>query len=439
VGPFRTATAAAVIALLLALPACSVGESGASTTKTIRLGVDLPLTGAESRAGATTLNGVRFYVQRHPMLDGFNIALDARDDAGGATRDTSRSVLNVQALIADPQVLAVIGPFDSNVARAQIPIANRAHLAMVSPATSSRCLTKEPFLPAVLNPMRMAIPCKAAGLPSPGELRPTGINNYFRLSTTDDLQGPAAADYASKRLHLRRMAVISDGEAYGQALASGFRARFNKLGGSVVVHQDILPPKTLDLTAFLQLAKNDGAQGVYFGGTSANGACAVRSQMASVFGAATAGPMLGGDGIALDPTCVRDAGASASGIYATVPAPDAEQIDSAQPIVAAFKKQFGRPGDYGPYTIAAYDATGVVYDAIDRAIKAAGGNMPARDSIVAELAATTGYSGSTGRFGFDAAGDTTLRLLSIFQPGASDPLTGWTWVDTIDYSAAPPY
>jgi branched-chain amino acid transport system substrate-binding protein len=439
VGPFRTGTAPAVIALLLALPACSVGESGASTAKTIRLGVDLPLTGAESRAGATTLNGVRFYVQRHPTLDGFNIALDARDDPGGTTRDTSRSVLNVQALIADPQVLAVIGPFDSNVARAQIPIANRAHLALVSPATSSRCLTKEPFLPAVLNPMRTAIPCKAAGLPSPGELRPTGINNYFRLSTTDDLQGPAAADYASKRLHLRRMAVLSDGEAYGQALASGFRARFNKLGGSVVVHQDILSSKTLDLTAFLQLAKNDGAQGVYFGGAAANGACAVRSQMASVFGAGTAAPMLGGDGIALDPACVRDAGASASGIYATVPAPDAEQIDSSQPIVAAFKKQFGRPGDYGPYTIAAYDATGVVYDAMDRAIKAAGGNMPARDSIVAELAATTGYSGSTGRFGFDAAGDTTLRLLSIFQPGAADPLTGWTWVDTIDYSAAPPY
>ena len=430
---------AAGVALLLALPACSIGETGASTAKTIRLAVDVPLTGAEGRAGMTTLNGIRFFVQRHPTLDGFNIAIDARDDPGGATRDTSRGVQNVQALIADPQVLAMIGPFDSSVARAQIPIANSAHLALVSPTTSSRCLTKEPFLPAALNPMRTAIPCKAAGVPSPSELRPTGINNYFRLAATDELQGPAAADYARNQLHLMRVAVLSDREAYGQALAYSFTARFNKLGGSVVVHQDIVPSKTLDLTAFLQRAKNDGAQGLYFGGTSANGACAMRSQMASVFDAGTAAPMLGGDGIALDPTCVRDSGANASGIYATVPAADAERIDSAQPIVAAFKRQYGRPGDYGPYTIAAYDATGVVYDALDRAIKAAGGNMPARDSIIAELAATTGYSGSTGRFGFDAAGDTTLRLLSIFEPGARDPLSSWTWVDTVDYSAVPPY
>jgi ABC-type branched-subunit amino acid transport system substrate-binding protein len=149
--------------------------------------------------------------------------------------------------------------------------------------------------------------------------------------------------------------------------------------------------------------------------------------------------MLGGDGIALDPTCVRDAGTNAAGIFATVPSADAERINTAKPVIAAFRHQFGRPGDFGPYTIAAYDATGVVYDAIDRAIKAAGGNMPARDSIVAELAATKTFSGATGTFGFDVTGDTTSRLLSIFTPTSSNPRAGWTWVDTVDYTTAPPY
>src|ERR1700687_1804320 len=198
--------AAACITFLAGLPACT-GQTSAATAKTIKIAVDLPLTGIEARAGMTTLNGVSFFVGRHPTLDGFNIVVDARDDPAGAT--PSRGVKNLEAIIADPQVLAMIGPFDEDVARAQIPLANRAHLPLVSVTTSSRCLTKEPFLPASLNPMRTTISCKAAGLPSPAEPRPTGVNNYFRLSPTDDLQGPAAADYAAKRLHLNRFAVLS--------------------------------------------------------------------------------------------------------------------------------------------------------------------------------------------------------------------------------------
>jgi branched-chain amino acid transport system substrate-binding protein len=434
-----TASAVACGALLLALPACSGDTTGATPDRTITLGVDLPLTGVEGRAGRSTLNGVRFFVQRHPVLDGFTIILDPRDDPASAARDTAPGLKNLESLIAQPRVLAIIGPFDSNVARAQIPVANRAHLALVSPGTSSRCLTKEPFMPAALNPARTLITCRAAGLPSPAELRPTGINNFFRLSTTDELQGPAAADYATRQLHLQRVAVLTDGEAYGQGLADSFMARFNHLGGTVVAHADLDPSKTIDATAFMQAAKNDRAQGVYFGGTSSNHACVLRSQMASVFGADAAAPLLGGDGIALDPACLGDAGATAAGIYATVPGADAEHIDSAAPVIAAFRSQFGRPEDFGPGTVPAYDATGVVYDALDRAIKASAGNMPARDSVVAELAATRAYSGATGVFGFDPAGDTTLRLLSIFRPAGPDLDAGWNWLATVDYSAALPY
>lgn len=438
VRPFLRALAVTTIACLAgALTACSSGDTGASATTTIAIGADLPLTGVEGAAGLSTLNGVRFFVHGHPMLDGFNIAVDARDDPFSATRDTARGVTNVQAFIAQPEVLAVIGPFDANVARAQIPIANRAHLALVSPGTSSRCLTKVPFLPSALNPARTEITCKMAGLPSPSELRPAGVNNFFRLSTTDDLQGPAAADYASKQLHLLRMAVLTDGEAYGQALADGFMATFNRLGGVVVSHQDLDLTQALNATPFLRGAKNDGAQGVYFGGTSSHHACALLTQMAGVLGPDA--PLLGGDGIALDPTCIADAGAGATSIYATVPAADAERIDSARRVIAAFKAEYGRPTDFGPYTVAAYDATAVIYDALDRAIKAAGGKTPARDSVVTELAATTAFSGATGKFGFDPQGDTTLRIVSIFRPVSSDPDAGWTWAATQDYSAVLPY
>ena len=427
------------MAFLLAATACSGGGAAAVTVKTITIGVDLPLTGAAQRAGVSTLNGIRFFVQRHPTLDGFTIAVDARDDAGATSRDPSRGAANLQAFIANPQVLAMIGPFDSNIARAQIPVANRAHLAMVSPATSSRCLTKEPFLPAGLNPLRAAIACKAAGLPSPADLRPTKVNNYFRLSTTDDLQGAAAADFASKELHLHRVALVSDNEVYGQGLADSFSARFNRLGGTVVASQEIDPAKPLDLTSFLAKAKQGGAQGLYYGGTSATGGCVVRAQMVGIFGAGEATPFFGGDGIALDPSCIRDAGGNAAGIYATVPTIDAEQIASARPVIQAFKAAFGRSRDFGPFTMSAYDATGALYEALDRAIKGARGNRPFRDEVVTALGSTTAFQGVTGIFGFDTDGDTTLRMVSIYKPIASSPRMLWSWVETVDYSAALPY
>jgi branched-chain amino acid transport system substrate-binding protein len=430
---------AACLLLLLAGPACSGATSHAAPPKTITIGVDLPLTGNEKRAGLTTLNGINFFVHSHQTLDGFTIVVDARDDASVTAQDTSRAVQNLNAFVANPNVLAMIGPFDSNFARAEIPVANLAHLAMVSPTTSSRCLTKEPFLPLALNPARTAIGCKVAGLPGPADLRPSGPNNYFRLSTTDELQGPAAADYASSHLHLLRFAVLSDREAYGQGLAQSFSSRLTKLGGTVVDRQELDLSNTAGVTAFLQRAKQDRAQALYFGGTSANGGCASRSEMAGLFPPGDATPFFGGDGIALDPACVRDAGSNVTGIYATVPSIDAERLDSAQPVLAAFKTEFGRPRDFGPFTLAAYDATGVVYDALDRAIKASGGGIPARGDIVTQLASTTRFQGATGTFGFDSAGDTTLRVVSIFKPSASKPMNSWSWVDTVDYSATLPY
>jgi branched-chain amino acid transport system substrate-binding protein len=429
----------ATAACLLFTIGCTHGARAPNPATTIKIGVDLPLTGPEAAAAVPTLNGVLFYVKRHPKLDGFTVVVVARDDAAGGQPSPPLGVEDVHAFVADAHMLAMVGPFDSSVARSEIPIANQGQLAMVSPAGGNRCLTKEPFLPAALNPARVAITCAAAGVPTPSALRPVSPNNYFRLSTTDDLQGPAAADYAFGTLHLLRVAVISDDEAYGQALAAGFRARFNRLGGSIVSHVDYSPSGGVDLTSFMEKAKQDGARGIYFGGAAANKGCVLRAQMASVFGAGAAAPMLGGDGIAEDPACIRDAGANSVGIFATVPAVDPDQANSAQPVIAAFKASYKNASDYGAYTIAAYDAAGVLYDALDRAIKGNAGKLPARSQVLTQVASTTAYQGAMGMFGFDTAGDTTLRVVSIFEPAGSDPAAPWKWIRTIDYSGALPY
>jgi len=435
IGRSRALAVSVGAAVLLSVCACS----GGTPPKVIKIGVDLPLAGADGRAGMPVLNGAQFYFDRNPTVDGFTIQLVTRDDTVDGTDDPSQGAGNLKALAADPLVLGVIGPFDSRVARKTIPIANSAHLAMVSPTVSSPCLTKEPYLPAGLSPSRTAVSCTAVGFPTPAQLRPAGTNNFFRLATTDDLQGPAAADFTYKNLQLRRMAVISDHEAYGQALAAGFTTRFENDGGSVVAIVDFDPNRSTDLKAFLRAAKADGAQAIYFGGVTRNHGCVIRAQMASVFTVGEPVPYIGGDGIAQDPDCVRHAGANAVGIYATVPAAIPDTIASAQPVITAFKARHHSAADFGAYTIAAYDSAGVLYAAIDSAIKAAGGKLPTRDAVVAQLAATSSFSGATGTFGFDPAGDTTNRLVTVFESRSADPSLPWAFIIAVDYSATLPY
>jgi branched-chain amino acid transport system substrate-binding protein len=405
----------------------------------LRIGVDLPILGREARAAVPALNGVRFFVQTHPNLDGFSVQLVVTaDDSAGGLPSPGRGVKNVQSFIADPTVLAMIGPFDAVVARKEIPIANAAGLAMISPATSNPCLTRDVFMPAKLNPARTEIACRSAGLPSAAELRPAHTNNFFRLTTTDDLQGAAAADFVFNKLHLLRVAAISDHEAYGQGLVDAFLARMTSVGGTAAGRLDIDPARP-DAADFLARMKDEGVQAIYYGGSTPGGGCAIRSQMKGLFPAAESTPFLGGDGIAQDPGCVTAAGDNSAGIFATVPIVDAATRPSAASTIRGFKAAFGSTSDFGPYTIVAYDAAAILYAALDHAIRNAGGQLPERDTVTSALARTSGLAGATGNLGFDAAGDTTNRVVSIFETTGRDPRTPWKLVDTVDYSARLPY
>lgn len=429
----RVGSLAVVVAVALA-SGCAGGASAGQPRNVIRIGVDLPLSGAEAPAAAPALYGIKFYVQTHPTVHGFTVQLRSADDEG----QPALGAANVRAFLTDPHLLAMLGPYDASVARLEIPVANDAGLAMVSPATSNPCLTRDVFTPARLNPSRVPITCKQAGLPAATELRPSRTNNFFRLTTTDDLQGAAAADYAFRKLRILRAAVISDHEAYGQGLAYAFTARFTSLGGTVTGQLE-LDPKSPTAVAFLKSAKSYGAQAIYYGGGTGAGGCAVRAEMATIFEPREAAPLLGGDGIAEDPACVTAAGQNSAGMFATVPIVDADSRPGAAPTIRSFKAAFGSTADYGPYTIVAYDATAVLYSALDRAIQGAGGTLPDRRDVTAKVAITDGLAGATGTLGFDAAGDTVNRVVSLFEATSSNPRAPWKVVDAVDYSAKLPY
>jgi len=401
----------------VALAACGTSGGGTANKGTIKIGVDLPESGAEASDGIPTLNGVKYAVQTQTTVEGFTIKVSNLDDAVSGVHDPQKGAQNMQQFVSDSAVLGVVGPFNSNVARAEI-----------SPANTNQCLTKNIYIPTTLGAPK-DITCKDAGILAPADLRPTGINNYFRVATTDDLQGPAMADFAVDTLKVTKLGVASDNEVYGKGIADTFTAEFKNKGGTVVKRSDFDTKSTNDFRGFLQSSKGLGAQGIYFGGTDSNKGCVVRSQASGIF--TTDSPYMGGDGLQTS-QCLKDAGQMASGIYAAVAAPNAEQIPESASIISGFKKAFPNKDDFGAYSMPAYDCAKILIAAIQRAIKANGGNMPTREQVRAEVAKTSGFVGALGSTSFDANGDTSQKIISIYQATGSP--VDWKWVKQINYA-----
>jgi ABC-type branched-subunit amino acid transport system substrate-binding protein len=118
---------------------------------------------------------------------------------------------------------------------------------------------------------------------------------------------------------------------------------------------------------------------------------------------------------------------------------DADSRAGAAATIRDFKSTFGTTAAYGPYTIVAYDATAVLYAAIEQAVRDSAGGRPYRTAVTAAVAKTAGLAGATGTLGFDPAGDTTNRVVSLFEATGSDPRAPWKLVEAVDYSAKLPY
>src|SRR5205814_8133489 len=87
---------AAAGAIVLA-SACASSTPPAPGAPTLRIGVDLPISGGEARAAVPALNGIRFFVQTHPTLDGYNVALVLADDASSGIPKPSLGAANVRS------------------------------------------------------------------------------------------------------------------------------------------------------------------------------------------------------------------------------------------------------------------------------------------------------------------------------------------------------
>jgi branched-chain amino acid transport system substrate-binding protein len=417
--------AAVPVAALLVLAACQPGGQasgsggGGDTSKgTIKIGVDLPLSGGEAPNGQPTLNGVKLAVKEAGgAVAGYAIEIAERDDAVNGVHNPDQGAQNATELASDEAVVAIVGPYNSNVGAAMIPVTAEAGLLQCSPANTNPGLTKPEF--------------------GADDLRGGNDPSYIRMATTDDLQGPAMAEYAFTTKGIQSVFIIDDTETYGDGIADTFEAHFEELGGTVTGRQGVPNPDgTADYTSILTAAQADNPEGVFFGGVTTTGAARVRAQMADV-GMGDL-PYFGGDGLVdgngeTDGSFVNIAGEAAANSFASVAAP--HDIPDPDAFNNAYQAEYG--ASPGPYSAPAYACTQVVLAAIEAAAASATDMASLRSGVRDAVFENTGteYDTVLGPVSFDENGDTSQHIMSFYGVDlAAEGGGNWVFDSQDDFS-----
>lgn len=363
----RRRAALAALALLL-LTACSVGPPAPSRA-TVDIVVDLPLTGPQAAAGAAALDQVRWVVDNSfgGRVEGLPVKVHFIDDSPAGRRDPVSAAHELARELALPSLLGLVGPLDSDVAAAEIPVAASQRLAMVSPSASNACLTKP--LP------------ECDGLSR--RLRPSGPPSFFRVAPADDGEAAALVRFATRDLHSLSFALGSDGQAYGTVLRGRFNSVLTRQHANIAYSADLDPNSATAVDAFLAAARLAGADTVLFAGRAEGGACKIAPRLAAGLGAGAV--MLGGGGLATS-SCETDAGTAAPSVYT---------VREGSPEAAGLAAQ-------------------VLLEAIRTAIKQQGGNLPGREQV--RLAVSQGRV-----VAFDAQGDAVSGSFTVLRGQAPAP------------------
>jgi branched-chain amino acid transport system substrate-binding protein len=423
--PAATATAAAATptaAAATATPATGTEPPPASgpvgTITEVKIGVDLPLSGGEVANGKPTEQGIELAVaQWNDAANGhsYTVSTNVQDDALNGVHDPQTGANNAQTLTADEMVVGMVGPFNSNVARAIIPVTNEFGLAQCSPSNTGVDLTKEgseQYRPA--NPDQ---------------------RNYFRVATPDDIQGPAGAQFAYNDLSKTTALVIDDTEAFGVGVANSFTDEFEGLGGTTLPRVSNDFDTNQSFAAILTTAQGQGDfDVVYFGGTQVTGGGQLRKDMGS------AGlldiPLVGPDGIA-DLGDFGGEGAfltlagqeNGHNVYGTVAG--IHDIPDPEAFAAAYSEMFNGE-DPGAYSALAYACTQVLLQAIDSNIASAESLGALRDAVRTSIFAGDTWDTVLGTINFDPNGDSSQKFISFYK--TLDDGSAWEFVKQQDFA-----
>lgn len=366
-----------------------LGGKAFAADEIYKVGITLPLTGADASAAKLILNAVLLGINTANAtgaLKGVKLEALVLNNATSTAGqyDPAQAATNARKLVGNPKVLVNIGPEMSGSGKAMAPILSMGSLATITPSSTN---------PSITDPALAA------------EFDPSGKPIYFRTVTTDAYQAPGMADYFAEVLKLKTVYILDDGGAYGVGLADAFVARA-KQKGLTILGRDRLDPKANDYTGVITKIKSTNTASLYYGGVMQAGVKLVKQSYAIVPHIIKAG----GDGIA-SPEMVTAAGfPAAEGWYFSNASPHLVGNKAVEDWTALYTSTYGvQPSDYA---ITGYDATMVAVAAIQAVIDS-GKDLTkenVRDAIQAVNLDTL-----QGHISFDKNGDLTDHTVAVFQ------------------------
>lgn len=207
----------------------SSGDESAGDDKgeTIKVGVNLELSGGVASYGQSILEGVELAVEEinQDGIDGKEIELVKVDNKSEASEATNGAL----KLISQDQVSAIIGAATSGNTTAQIEIAQQNKIPLITPTGTSPDLT----------------------------VKDGKVNDYiFRTCFIDPFQGTVAANFASNDVKVVNAAIYFDSASdYSKGLADAFAKQFEANGGKIVAKEAFMAKDT-DFRATLTRLKS---------------------------------------------------------------------------------------------------------------------------------------------------------------------------------------
>lgn len=363
-------------ATLLSAYGCSKSEP------TVKVGFVAPLTGDQAPHGEDMLRGAQLAIDhanaQGPLLPGYRLELVTLDDQ----RSPTQAVAAAKKLVADPDVVAVIGHLNSSCTMPASEIYHQGRVLHITPVSSNPQISRQ------------------------------GFDTFYRTCATDDLQGPAAAQFVFRELKAVRVFIIDDMTTYGRGLANEFQKAFEQLegrnqahdmamvwSGKILGHEGITQGDK-DFMPLLTKIKSLNPDAVFFAGMFPEGALLIKQRTEVGLSA----HFVGGDGL-FDPVLIQLATPQAAeGIVLTKLGPDVHQIPTAEAFVKEYEQRYGPIGAYSAYS---YEATNIALWAVRTA------GQKDRVAVLAAMKTLKDYPGIFGPHNFDEKGDSHIREIGV--------------------------
>lgn len=342
--------------------------------------------GPDASLGEDTKRGVEIAMaDKGGKLLGHPIKLTGQDTGCGPEGGQAAAT----KLASDPTVVAAVGSNCSSAARPGVPILWKAGISTVSPSNTAPYLTDPKRGPE--------------------------YDGYLRTAHNDKVQGAVAAQFAIKKMGVKKAATIHDGSVYAEQLQAVFAEEFKKLGGTITSQEAVAPTDT-DMRPVLTKIATGKPEFIYYPIFIA-AAGHITRQVKEVAGLEKV-YLMSADG-SFSPDFYKAAGEAAIGMFHS--SPDFSAFAAGyKGFLEKHQKKFGEK-PIAPFHAHGYDAAMMIFAAIEKvAVKDGDSIHIGRKALRDALYATKGMQGLTGKLTCDKFGDCADPRIAVYQQTAEN-------------------